>query len=52
MAIWISNFCSEVYNYPQHAQWTLNKIENTTGLPQDERVCFRGSEYILFEILD
>ena len=37
----------------QHAQCTLYKIEkNSTGPSHDERICFRGSEYVLYEILD
>ena len=36
----------------QHAERTLNKIEKTFNGPfLGERACFRGSEYILFEIL-
>ena len=38
---------------PQCAEWTLNRIEKLSTRPlRDERACFRGSESILFEILD
>ena len=41
------------YNKTQHAEWDLNKIEKTfNGISQGERAHIRGSEYILFEILD
>ena len=37
----------------QHAEWDLNRIEKLSTEPlQGERVCIRGSEYILFEIID
>ena len=39
--------------WPQRAEWTLNKIEKIFNGPlHGERECFRGSEYVLFEILD
>ena len=35
------------------AEWNQMKLKIlSTGPLQDERICFRGSEYILFEILD
>ena len=37
----------------QQARWTLNRIEKIlTGPSLGERACIRGSENILFEILD
>ena len=39
--------------HTQHAEWDLDKIENTFNGPmRGERACIRASEYILFEILD
>ena len=41
-------------NFTQCAEGTLNEIEKKllTGPLWGERSCIRGSEYILFEILD
>ena len=37
----------------QHAEWDLNKIEKLlTGRLWSGSGCIRGSEYVLFEILD
>ena len=37
----------------QHAEWDLNRIEKLSTEPsQGEGACIRGSEYILFEIID
>ena len=40
-------------SYPEYVERILCQIENTlTRRLQGERTCKRGSEYILFEILD
>ena len=46
-------FIVEIKMESQHVDWTLNEIQKRLmGPSRGERACFRGSEYILFKILD
>ena len=46
-------FFSNPSGAPQHAKWILKKLKLLSTEPsRDERACIKGSEYILFEILD